>query len=35
MRIEVRNAYWLPLDEAPKYLSYKGEREVVELRCNI
>ncbi len=31
MRIEVQKAYWLPLDEAPKALSYKGEREVAEL----
>jgi 8-oxo-dGTP pyrophosphatase MutT (NUDIX family) len=28
MRIEVQRAFWLPLDEAPKALSYKGEREV-------
>jgi 8-oxo-dGTP pyrophosphatase MutT (NUDIX family) len=31
MRIEVQRAYWLPLDEAPKALSYKGEREIAEL----
>jgi 8-oxo-dGTP diphosphatase len=31
MRIEVRKAFWLPLNEAPKALSYKGEREVAEL----
>ena len=30
MRVEVRNAFWLPLDEAPSKLSYKGEREVAE-----
>jgi 8-oxo-dGTP pyrophosphatase MutT (NUDIX family) len=30
MRIEVQRAYWLALDEAPKALSYKGEREVVQ-----
>lgn len=30
MRIEVDNAFWLPLDEAPSKLSYKGEREVAE-----
>lgn len=30
MRIEVRNAYWLPLDDAPKKLSYGGEREVAQ-----
>ena len=32
MRIEVQRAFWLPLDEAPKALSYKGEREVVAAR---
>ena len=30
MRIEVQRAFWLPLDEAPGKLSYKGEREVAE-----
>ncbi len=30
MRIEVHRAYWLALDTAPKALSYKGEREVVQ-----
>lgn len=30
MRVEVKKAFWIPLDEAPKVLSYKGEREVVE-----
>ena len=30
MQVEVLNAFWLPLDEAPLKLSYKGEREVVE-----
>jgi 8-oxo-dGTP pyrophosphatase MutT (NUDIX family) len=29
MRIEVQNAFWLPLEEAATRLSYKGEREVV------
>lgn len=29
MRIEVKKAFWIPLDEAPKALSYKGERDVV------
>jgi len=28
MRVEVQRAFWIPLDEAPKVLSYKGEREV-------
>lgn len=31
MRVEVQKAFWLPLDDAPKALSYKGEREVAEL----
>ena len=30
MRIEVQRAYWLPLEEAPKALTYQGEREVVQ-----
>jgi 8-oxo-dGTP pyrophosphatase MutT (NUDIX family) len=30
MRIEVDEARWLPLDEAPRLLSYKGEREMAE-----
>jgi 8-oxo-dGTP pyrophosphatase MutT (NUDIX family) len=30
MRIEVQNAYWLPLEDAPKALSYAGEGEVVQ-----
>src|ERR1017187_3225437 len=30
MRIEVQNAFWLPLEEAPHKLSYKGEREMAE-----
>jgi len=28
MEVEVQNAFWLPLDQAPSKLSYKGEREV-------
>jgi len=28
MRIEVRRAEWIPLDEAPRQLAYKGEREM-------
>ena len=28
MRIEVDEARWLPLDEAPRLLAYKGEREM-------
>ena len=30
MRIEVERAFWLPLEDAPAKLSYKGEREMVE-----
>jgi 8-oxo-dGTP pyrophosphatase MutT (NUDIX family) len=30
MRIEVQRAFWVPLEEAPSKLSYKGEREVAE-----
>jgi 8-oxo-dGTP pyrophosphatase MutT (NUDIX family) len=29
MRVEVAEARWLPLDEAPKLLAYGGEREMV------
>jgi len=29
MRIEVQRALWLPLDEAPRQLAYKSERDVV------
>ncbi|MGA2902919.1 MAG: NUDIX domain-containing protein [Candidatus Korobacteraceae bacterium] len=28
MRVEVRRAFWIPLDKAAALLSYKGEREV-------
>jgi len=31
MRLEVKRALWMPLDEARKKLAYKGEREVVTL----
>jgi 8-oxo-dGTP diphosphatase len=31
MRREVRQAMWLPLDEAAQKLSYRGERDVVKL----
>src|SRR3982750_3800051 len=30
MRIEVAEARWLPLDEAPKLLAYGGEREMAK-----
>jgi 8-oxo-dGTP pyrophosphatase MutT (NUDIX family) len=30
MRREVDEARWLPLEEAPRLLSYKGEREMAE-----
>jgi 8-oxo-dGTP pyrophosphatase MutT (NUDIX family) len=29
MRVEVRRALWLPLEEAPAKLAYGGERQVV------
>jgi 8-oxo-dGTP pyrophosphatase MutT (NUDIX family) len=29
MRIEVRRALWIPLEEGPRKLSYRGERDVV------
>ena len=29
-RVEVAEARWLPLDEAPELLAYKGEREMAE-----
>jgi hypothetical protein len=31
MRIEVRRCMWLPLEQAHKMLTYKGEREVIQL----
>jgi 8-oxo-dGTP pyrophosphatase MutT (NUDIX family) len=30
MRVEVTEARWLPLDDAPKVLAYGGEREMVQ-----
>ena len=30
MRVEVQNAFWLPLEEAPSKLSYKGERDIAQ-----
>ncbi len=30
MRVEVQRAFWVPLDDAPATLSYKGEREMAE-----
>ncbi len=30
MRIEVDEARWLPLDDAPRLLTHKGEREMAE-----
>jgi 8-oxo-dGTP pyrophosphatase MutT (NUDIX family) len=29
MRVEVRRALWMPLEEAPRKLAYNGERQVV------
>ncbi len=34
MRVEVKRALWIPLDEAPKKLAYRGERDVVVLAQN-
>lgn len=31
MRIEVRRCMWVPLESAHKLLTYKGEREVVQM----
>ena len=31
MRVEVDEARWLPLDEAPALLAYKGEREMAAI----
>lgn len=31
MRREVREAMWLPLEEAPQKLSYRGERDVISV----
>src|SRR6476469_9453034 len=30
MRVEVRRALWIPLDEAPRKLAYRGERDMVK-----
>lgn len=30
MRVEVRRASWIPLDEAPRKLAYRGERDMVK-----
>jgi hypothetical protein len=29
MRIEVQRALWIPLEDAPRKLAYRGERDVV------
>jgi 8-oxo-dGTP pyrophosphatase MutT (NUDIX family) len=31
MRIEVKRAFWIPLDGAERKLSYRGERDVLQL----
>jgi 8-oxo-dGTP pyrophosphatase MutT (NUDIX family) len=31
MRVEVKRAFWIPLDGAERKLSYRGERDVVQL----
>ena len=30
MRVEVKRAAWIPLDEAPRKLAYRGERDMVK-----
>jgi 8-oxo-dGTP pyrophosphatase MutT (NUDIX family) len=30
MRVEVRRASWIPLNEAPRKLAYRGERDMVK-----
>jgi hypothetical protein len=30
MRIEVARARWVPLDDAPKLLAYKGEKQMAQ-----
>ena len=30
MRVEVRRAFWIPAEEAPRRLAYRGERDVVQ-----
>ena len=30
MRVEVKRALWIPLDEAPRRLAYRGERDMVK-----
>ena len=34
MRVEVRQALWVPLEEARQKLAYKGEREVAAMAAN-
>jgi hypothetical protein len=29
MRVEVKRALWIPFEEAPRKLAYRGERDVV------
>jgi len=31
MRVEVKRAFWIPLEEAERKLAYRGEREVIRL----
>lgn len=33
MELEVAEARWLPLDDAPRLLAYGGEREMAEKAC--
>jgi 8-oxo-dGTP pyrophosphatase MutT (NUDIX family) len=34
MRVEVRKAEWIPLDDAPRQLTHRGEQEVVNLAAD-
>jgi 8-oxo-dGTP pyrophosphatase MutT (NUDIX family) len=35
MRVEVHEATWLPLDEAPRLLAHKGEKEMAQQAATI
>jgi 8-oxo-dGTP pyrophosphatase MutT (NUDIX family) len=34
MRVEVRSAQWIPLEDAPRRLTHRGEKDVAELALN-
>ena len=35
MEVEVAEARWVPLDDAPRVLSYGGERQMVSRAANV